>query len=589
VSHYLEVKRAEQPNVGKRLTMERTVPSRGSDEITLYVRTYYSLLRSSREVQIKTLIEAHTRMNSALHVDADESWPDMAAFIYVILRLPAAIAETRLVVLGQSEKVFEEHGYQDVESWQEVIAPGRRRRNYYDGQGTLAVYIASRSDIDDMIPSLTAYQIERRKLHYRLQDTQTLSFLSRYQGQTVPDDVLVTLSELTGLDPDDLDRLRRIWGAELCDNLRQIALHRFSVSVRLLTGSLADYKRATRRWWMNAGQEVVDIRLEDRPVYFVSSNTHSLTNLLSSFALTRESELVGYIERQGSEALRTEYIDILERNVPSSRENFLYYVMKKYEADRPAMRQQRLDQERQLGIHRATSRHVFDVEVQFVELSRLKPECLDPRLRSPDIERLASSDALIINIDFPLGMAAYLVLSEVARNIAAIRGVYIMGKAATLNGRIGDVMIPSMVYDEQSLNTYLFDNCFSADDIAPLLVYGTVMDNQKAISALGTFLQNESYMDVIYREGYTVIEMEAGPFLSSMYEMARPQRYPRNEIVDIHNAPFPIGIVHYASDTPFSKGRNLGSQNLSYFGMDPTYAAMTAILQRILTAETRQL
>jgi hypothetical protein len=66
----------------------------------------------------------------------------------------------------------------------------------------------------------------------------------------------------------------------------------------------------------------------------------------------------------------------------------------------------------------------------------------------------------------------------------------------------------------------------------------------------------------------------------------RPQRYPSNEIVNIYHAPFPIGILHYASDTPFSKGKNLGSQNLSYFGMDPTYATMTAILRQILQAET---
>ena len=111
------------------------------------------------------------------------------------------------------------------------------------------------------------------------------------------------------------------------------------------------------------------------------------------------------------------------------------------------------------------------------------------------------------------------------------------------------------------------------------------MDNQKAISALGTFLQNEDYMDVFYREGYTVIEMEAGPYLSSIYEMARPQRYPRNELVNLYNTPFPIGMLHYASDTPLSKGKNLGSQHLSYFGMDPTYATMTAILRQILNEE----
>ena len=118
-------------------------------------------------------------------------------------------------------------------------------------------------------------------------------------------------------------------------------------------------------------------------------------------------------------------------------------------------------------------------------------------------------------------------------------------------------MIPNVVHDEQSENTYLFDNCFNAFDVAPYLVYGTVMDNQKGISALGTFLQNESYMDVFYQEGYTIIEMEAGPYLSSIYEMTRPQRFPRNELVNLYSAPFPIGVLHYASDTPYSKGKNL--------------------------------
>jgi hypothetical protein len=38
----------------------------------------------------------------------------------------------------------------------------------------------------------------------------------------------------------------------------------------------------------------------------------------------------------------------------------------------------------------------------------------------------------------------------------------------------------------------------------------------------GTFLQNATVMDVIYREGYTDIEMEAGPYLSAIYELFRP-------------------------------------------------------------------
>ena len=85
-----------------------------------------------------------------------------------------------------------------------------------------------------------------------------------------------------------------------------------------------------------------------------------------------------------------------------------------------------------------------------------------------------------------------------------------MGKAATLNGVIGDIMIPSVVHDEHSKNTYLFKNCFSAENVSADLIYGTVLDNQKAVTVRGTFLQTPQYMDVFYREGYTDIEMEAG-------------------------------------------------------------------------------
>jgi hypothetical protein len=95
-------------------------------------------------------------------------------------------------------------------------------------------------------------------------------------------------------------------------------------------------------------------------------------------------------------------------------------------------------------------------------------------------------------------------------------------------------------------------------------------------------------MSVFYQEGYTDMEMEAGPYLSSVYEMVRPKRHPHNEIVNLTQIPFPVGILHYASDTPFSKGKNLGAHNLSYFGMDPTYATMVAILRHLLASEIRE-
>ncbi len=96
-------------------------------------------------------------------------------------------------------------------------------------------------------------------------------------------------------------------------------------------------------------------------------------------------------------------------------------------------------------------------------------------------------------------------------------------------------------------------------------------------------------MDIFYKEGYTDIEMEAGPYLSAVYEMFRPQRHPVNEVVNLYGIPFDLGFLHYASDTPLSKGRNLGAGSLSYYGMDATYGASIAILRRIFELERQRL
>ena len=71
--------------------------------------------------------------------------------------------------------------------------------------------------------------------------------------------------------------------------------------------------------------------------------------------------------------------------------------------------------------------------------------------------------------------------------------------------------------------------------------------------------------------------------------MFRPKRHPRDEIVNLYELPFDLGILHYASDRPLSKGKNLGAASLSYFGMDPTYATSLPVLRRIFEIEGKRL
>ena len=67
------------------------------------------------------------------------------------------------------------------------------------------------------------------------------------------------------------------------------------------------------------------------------------------------------------------------------------------------------------------------------------------------------------------------------------------------------------------------DNAFNYADVAPFLERGSVLDNQRAVTVKGTFLQNRGYLDLFfYREMYTVVEIEMGSHLSALYEATPP-------------------------------------------------------------------
>ena len=569
--------------------MERTVPTRASEEIDLYIRTMYSLLRSTTRVRIRSLEEVHAGMNSSLHPLARQDDPDISSFIYANLRLPNCIPDVKVVLLGQSANVFEQFGYHHIETWTEVFARARRRRCFFDGKGHLACYIASRSDIDDVIPMLTAYQIEWNKLNELLVDVtdEMLAWLTLGKDQHVQE-----VSDLLRISVEELHRLETIWGDQFVPMLQRIRDQTIDLEVQLFSGSLNEYRRATRFWWENIEFNFPEIT--NRPVYFISSNTHSIPNLLTGFALTQEERLTHFLQTAGDEDLLSEWHEINQEETPSRPENFLYYILKKYQATPEGhdLLDAQAVYEQNNGMQRFPSEHAFDVEAQIIDLASLNPDTIDPRL-SPDSfagghadwSFLQESNALILNIDYPLGLAAYNLLVKIAEHTCPLLGIYVMGKAATLNGRRGDVMIPNVTYDEQSRNTFLYHNCFSAGDVSPYLVYGTVMDNQKSVCVLGTYLQNARIMEVIYREGYTDIEMETGPYLSAVYELFRPTRHPVDEIVNLYGVPFDLGILHYASDTPLTKGQNLGAGALSYFGVDSTYATSLAILRRVMQRE----
>ncbi|GAC1569571.1 MAG: hypothetical protein NVS3B18_00660 [Candidatus Dormibacteria bacterium] len=547
-----------------------------AEAVEVYGRTYTTVLRSSGETRLRVLEASHKAMGSSLHPLAASADLDLGAFLYACRRLPEAVADRELVIMGQSAEVFRRNRFPPLEEWAEMRAPGRRRRWYGNGSGTLAVLIASESDVDDLIPTLVAYQIEWNKLHAKL-----------VTGPEIRPDAASCAGVLGG-EEDDWQRLGELWGEAFGQRLVAVRDRRLSLRVRLLGGTQVGYGRVTRRWWQQVTGLMRSEGLMDRPVYFISSNSHSVGNLVTGAAVSREDHLVDWVERHDDEVLHEELRRFREGRAEGYWANFLYYVARLHDqslardgAERLAVRRE----ERERGLLGVSSRTALDVAAQIIALERLDPAHLDERLGAIDAEALRRSRAVLVNIDYPLGLAAYNILREVAETVSELRGVYILGKAATLNADVGDVMVSSVVHDEHSGSTYWLDNAFDVTDIAPYLRFGSGLDNQRAVTVKGTFLQNRGYLDFYYREAFTVVEMEAGPYCSAVFEITAAGRYPSDAPVNFSKLPLDFGVIHYASDTPFTQARTLGARGLSYRGMDSTYASSVAIVRRILSLE----
>src|SRR5918996_2604591 len=193
-----------------------------SDEVELYHRTYTTLLRSSGETLLRVLEPSHRSMNSSLHPLAATPDLDLGAFLYALRRLPAGIWQTAVIVMGQEAQVFQRAGMGRIESWEAVEAPARRRRWFDSHDGTMAVLLTSTSDLDDLIPTLVAYQVEWNKLHAVVRASDRPDGLD-------PDPA--ACADAYGGAADDWLRIHEAWG-DLSTFLREVTDRRLNLRIR---------------------------------------------------------------------------------------------------------------------------------------------------------------------------------------------------------------------------------------------------------------------------------------------------------------------------------------------------------------------
>lgn len=545
-----------------------------------HVRSYRSALKSNLEITINSLINPHLKMRSILHPYGHLSNKiDFSALAYCLDRLPKVHHQVEKIIIGQSPEVFEEAGYKNITQWSEVVSKNRRRVAYFNQpKKIMAFFIASISDIDDLVNIFIALQIEWNKLNQLLH--KNYSLYSSFQKDLKTDKFFKKLK----IDPQDWKIFITSLGSNWNLKLKNFYRSPVNFRIQLLAASWLNYTKSTQKWWKNIATNTSPVfHISHQDIYFVSSNTHSLMNIFTGFPLAHQFKIISNL-KTNHPSLYQIWEQIKSKKSLLTPTDFIYYVSKHF-LSQPEIKKEYLDFQKKLGIFNLPNPNYLDITTQLFPIKNLvKSKYLDPRLKINKPLQLAKSKALILNIDYPLGFAAYHLLSEIMENVKTIKGVYILGKAACLNSEVGDIQIPRMVFDEHTQNSYLFKNCFNS--FFPYINnQGSILTNQKAVSVFGTFLENKSLLNFYFKNNITVIEMESGPYLTAVTESCYDQQAPKNTIVDLNSCPYDLGIINYASDTPYSSVQNLGDSQLGITGIEPVTLGTLAILQRIINLE----
>ena len=473
--------------------------------------------------------EAHAYSGSRLHLGALADEPDVSR---VRLRGGAAsrrdAATSQLVVLGQSHELFEAAGF-DVRSWQIVQdarppPPAALRRQ----RARSRVFIASASDIDDLVPIVTAYQIEWNKMHARLRS-------ARHRPRRRRGDRGSRRARASARRPSTtLRSSRRVRPARLERGDRGARRPRRSISTCGCSRRRTRSTSARRSAGGAASSPRTCARTEPRrpPVYFVSSNTHALANLVGGYARTHADEIVDLGATQTNpEGLGAEVASALARTDDARARAASSTTCSAATSTPIAARRAHARGARVRGRERASSTSRSPATSTSTRRSssssKLDPALLDPRLRVPGIERLTQSDAFIVNIDYPLGMAAYHLLSRArpGRRRAARHLRHGQGRDAQRPRRRRDAQ-RQRLRRALAQHVPLQERVHRARRRAVPPARQRLRQPEGASRCAARSSRTASTWTRSIASGYTVLEMEAGPFLGARLRAREPDARP---------------------------------------------------------------
>lgn len=511
---------------------------------------------------IDEFIAPFQAMAPSLHRhSANPALVDVDALAYTTERLPQGIHRIRevLVQADVPDRLPQMAGIARLET------PARRRATFQVGEEIIIVVAREGvTELLDLVSLLTSYAIEAQKIHALLKDTELLEDLRACPGELAARNRLLARTAFQlGTTDDQIVRLDGLWGGQLLERLVCLADHPPHFLVRLHRDYSPEAARSRARLWARRiHQKVMEACPGDRPVHILSSNTHSTLNLLSTFVRQHGDEIWSWALAYSSVR------DLL----PAERtEDLLYFVMREWLAAFPERKREKAETELAHGIHELEDVYHVGLFAQVLDLSKVDPAAVDPRLRlSPQVVR--EQRPVLINFEYAFGEQAGIVVDQLFQEFKdRVASFSIMGKAGTVVGQRGGIMLPTWLLKEGSHDVYdfPFGNILRPEDFPGMAVHA----DGPMLTVLGTILQNDDMLRT-YRDEWGILglEMEGIPYIRALWQCQK-RGFLRPDLK--------VAVGYYASDAPLVPGESL-SRELSLEGVNATYAINAAILNRLL-------
>ena len=427
------------------------------------------------------------------------------------------------------------------------------------------------SDMDDIFPALVAWQVEWNKAHRLLRGVSEI---------LVRNGPMNGVFQRLGLDEDAAARVAGMFRDPLDDFLRPCGAGELDVTVRIAGCGLRGYDRGVRAWVEELLDQAPELLANEDGWIFCSSNLYTLANMTSGFTGAIGGELDAYVMEGLPEEIRIMLHLAEKHNDQVLLRDIRYFALPEFLTRNPDMRELRSRSRLEQGVRELPDISPLHLGAQVFQLSRLRPENFDPRAPRKN------GRGVLLNIDYPLGFLAYHVLKELIAVLGKPRGIHVLGKAATLRGQVGDVMLPDRVYDQHMGAGFTFENALTAECLASRLRHNAVLGEQGALTAWGPVLVDYPTMLEFRASGFNSIEMEAGAYLTCYAEHVAGIRPPESgEVLCLPRLPeCPLSVAHYASDNPLDPTQLL-SRSLGLSGVQPVCACGAAVLDLVLDVD----